>query len=454
MQPFDKIQEYGKTVCDQIRWKKAHPIVVEEIENHMIDQRDAYILEGEDELTATNKAISQMGDPETVGVLLDRTHRPKPQYDMIGLTALLVCMGLFIRIFLMPEVHVAMISKQIIAACIGFGFMCLAYFADFTLIGKYPGATYISILVMSCLTLFLSPKVNGQAYYAQYAPLLFPVALVSVLYWARNKRYLGMLFCGGAFAIFGVLTLMIPSASSFIFLSVTMLIILEMAVRKNWFDIKKAYGHILLMVPTLLIFLFGILSLLSKPYIMQRLRVAINPALDPQGAGYLAYVIRSLLGNSKFIGPGVMPEQFIGGRFPLPEYNTDYLLTYLIFNVGWISFFFILALFIAFFVLGFMKCFKQKSGLGLFVSTAVMLTFTIQSIGYIIANLGFQLFAPAQLPLVSYGNISMVINLTLIGFMLSAFRSGDVVKDECSKSPIEKKRISLQNGVLTISFKR
>ena len=90
MGPFDKIKDYGVTVCNQIRWKRAHPLIEEEIENHIIDQRDAYISDGDDETTATNKAIIQMGDPVEVGIQLDRTHRPKPQKTMIFLTMLLL----------------------------------------------------------------------------------------------------------------------------------------------------------------------------------------------------------------------------------------------------------------------------------------------------------------------------------------------------------------------------
>ena len=81
-----------------------------------------------------------------------------------------------------------------------------------------------------------------------------------------------------------------------------------------------------------------------------------------------------------------------------------------------------------FIVKGFKLCLKQKSSLGLFVSLSVMLVFTIQAIGYIAANPGFELTAPIFLPLISYGNIATIINLFLIGLMLSVFRTGDIVK--------------------------
>ena len=62
-----------------------------------------------------------------------------------------------------------------------------------------------------------------------------------------------------------------------------------------------------------------------------------------------------------------------------------------------------------------------------------MMTFCIQVIIYISFNLGIPLAAPISLPLISHGNVATVINLILIGVMLSVFRTGDVVTDDKRK---------------------
>jgi hypothetical protein len=56
------ITEYLEAVREQIRWKRAQPMVLEEINNHINDQKNALIEEGLDEATATYKAITEMGD--------------------------------------------------------------------------------------------------------------------------------------------------------------------------------------------------------------------------------------------------------------------------------------------------------------------------------------------------------------------------------------------------------
>jgi cell division protein FtsW (lipid II flippase) len=120
--------------------------------------------------------------------------------------------------------------------------------------------------------------------------------------------------------------------------------------------------------------------------------------------------------------------------------------------LGWIAFLGIIIALLFFIVKGFSLCFKQKSSLGLFVSLSIMITFTIQMLIYVVFNLGFQLISPLSLPLISYGNTATVINLGLIGLMLSVFRTGDMVKGEggpCKNN----KLFSWNNGKLTIDFK-
>lgn len=97
MQAYDLIKEYCNKVSEQIRWKKAKPVIYTEIENHLCDQRDAYIADGDNENIATEKAIKQMGDAVLIGQELDKTHKPKPQLFMILIIGILISIGAFIN---------------------------------------------------------------------------------------------------------------------------------------------------------------------------------------------------------------------------------------------------------------------------------------------------------------------------------------------------------------------
>ena len=100
-----------------------------------------------------------------------------------------------------------------------------------------------------------------------------------------------------------------------------------------------------------------------------------------------------------------------------------------------------------------MRCMKQKSGLGFFVSIAIALTLLVQIFMYVSFNMGI-FITQISLPLISPGNSPLLINMALIGFMLSVFRTGDVVIDKnitSAKNP--NGVVSWHDGKLIIDFK-
>ena len=121
MQQLDKIKQYTSSVCDQIRWKKVHPMISEEIENHISDQKEAFINEGLDEITSIDKAIEEMGDPVIVGSQLDRTHRPKTAWSMIFLTISsdYIFMNYCINLYIHTLTHIHMYIQTVEYATLG-----------------------------------------------------------------------------------------------------------------------------------------------------------------------------------------------------------------------------------------------------------------------------------------------------------------------------------------------
>jgi cell division protein FtsW (lipid II flippase) len=454
MEPLNEIKEYQETVCNQIRWKRAHVLISEEIENHIIDQRDAYISDGDVETTATNKAIIQMGDPVTVGTQLDRTHRPKAQWSMIFLTMLLLLIGLLIRMFIINDSDYPWnLPKQLFSTILGLGVMLVVYYADFSLIGKYPKTIYFIVLMASIIILFTSSEVNGKPYFHAgflsfsytYLTLFFPLTYVAIIYVTRGKGYIGIIQSGIAFLPLACLARVASAFSGFLLLTISGLVLISIAIHKNWFRINKKIGYGIVFIPTAICFLFTLLTM--REYSYEHLKLA-------SGNGYMGQLTKELLKNARLFGRGTMPEQYSMYTFPSPNIDADYLLTYLIFNVGWIALYIIIAILIIFIIKGFMMCMKQKSILGLLVSLAVMMTFSYETIGYILFNLGIQLIAPISLPLISYGNIATIINLALIGVMLSVFRSGDIVSDEKVRIYSNGRFITWNDGRLIIDFNK
>jgi cell division protein FtsW (lipid II flippase) len=130
------------------------------------------------------------------------------------------------------------------------------------------------------------------------------------------------------------------------------------------------------------------------------------------------------------------------------------MLTYLIFRLGWLPFGLIVALLVLFIVHSFRQCWRQKSVLGQLVSYSVLLTFALQTFHYITYNTGILLFAPLSLPLISYGLGGMVVNMGLLGLMLSVFRNGSAARDRAQPSSARQPFITWRERKLVIDFGR
>ena len=77
-------RRYIQTVTDQIRCKRALPLVTKELEDHIEDQKCDYMTEGMEPSEAEEAAVLEMGDPVEVGIEMDQIHRPKMAWKMIG----------------------------------------------------------------------------------------------------------------------------------------------------------------------------------------------------------------------------------------------------------------------------------------------------------------------------------------------------------------------------------
>lgn len=436
------IQEYINTVCGEIRWKRAHNAISEEIEGHIIDQKNAFIQSGLDDKTATEKAIIEMGDPVTIGTELDRSYRPKIEWSIIALACAMAVAGLLVRIFTIYNTvepfELSMIN-DFLSIIIGAAFMLAAYFLDFTTIGKYPKKIFFC---MSVLLLVL--RNYGVGYNVVFLPLMsfyplfilfFPTAFAGIIYAMRSKGYIGMIQTGLIFLVPAVICLYEYNMQQTFIYSVSCLILLTVAVVNGWFNIKKSnalfliYGSVFFVVITFIFWLF-----LARPYAFDRIRAAFNPTLDPQGAGWMELFVRNIVSGAELIGQGYLGE-FAG--MSLPGRHTDLMLAYLIHKFGWISFIIIMTIITVFIARLFTICKKQKSILAKLVSTSILITYTMQVFMYVVYNFGFHVVSPLTLPFFSYGGTSNIINMTLIGILLSIFNTGELYRDGISEKTLK-----------------
>jgi len=408
----DKVIEYVNQICNQIRWKKAHVRIAEEMTHHIMDARDYHINQGFDEITAVEMAIADSGDAAEVGLQLDGVHKPKPQWDLLIGAVGFVCLGIFINFFLFDNMFW---GGHILFGLCGIGIMLWAYFSDFTVLGRRPWL--VCLMAVFVFTLIIPVLDNAQGF-----TLLLPLIFAPVIFTMHNRGYIGIVVSLVAFGLLCVSTMNLPASGLLHFGTIGGLL-LVIAVLKGWFGGHRGVGILMIAAP--LAALVGIfIRFYSGSFLAMRLALVLTPRADTFGGGFIALQIRELIGGAVWIGQGTMPE-----HFPQISFWSDLMLTEIIYRFGWLAFLGIISALIIFIGLVFIRCLRQRSGLGFFVSIAVVLTFAVQCFLYVIFNLGF-LLTQISLPLVTWGGgPALLANMAIIGFMLSVFRIGDAVDD-------------------------
>jgi len=426
MPSLDVIKTYVDSVCRQIRWKKAHSRVCDELTHHIIDSRDSYITLGLDEAEATDKAMADTGDAANVGMLFDRIHRPKPQWVMLAWVAGLLLLGLFISHFVLGPFVIGdrTLSTRLFWTAAGFAVMLVMYFADFTLIGKYPRVISLAIILFAMVFIFFSPGGLIRFYHIQNIALMLPVPLAAVIYMTRNKGYKGIVLCSLTYGFLCLLTMTAVALSGFLHFVIIGAVILFVAVCRNWHGSGKIVSGLIVLVPPAAV-AAALLATLGPGHRMTRITAFLNPHADPMGFGFLTLQTRRMLSESALIGQGAAADTFF---LPQSLMHSDLMLALLTARFGWVAFAGVVGLLLVFIVGAVRRCVRQRSELGLLVSLTVIVTLSVQAVLFVVYNLGF-MFTMISLPLLSPGNFAMVINMGLIGLMLSVFRTGDVVSD-------------------------
>ena len=433
MEPSEKIHDYANVVCGEIQWEKAHAVVSEEIENHLADQRDAYMADGADELAATDKAIAQMGDPIAVGIQLDRTHRPQPQWGMLAFAAIFICTGIVLNISGNWGFGYGWMLYLFIQLASGLAAMAAAFFFDFTWTGRYPRILLPLLMALFAAGIVISEAV-GYSFLWEYnsLTLLLPLGFAGLVYSLRNKGALSILF-STAVVLIPVLLPFIAEVrwlrAQSVLYSLAAVVILCAAVSRGWFRISKRSGYWLVFLPFAVVLITALLIMAGNGRLDRIWNTFHLPYRGDGTYGWEGYFTetQAMLAGSKFIGHGVMPN---GSAF---SSGGGGLLTGWVFDSGWITVIPVFALLLLFFVTGFRLCFRQKSVLGLLVSVSVMTTLAMQIVCAVLHDFGIYLLSGLPLPLVFSSSPEFVVDMALAGLMLSVFRTGDVVRDRTIK---------------------
>ncbi len=128
------MEEYIKTLLEQVRCKKAHALIEGEIRGHMEEQMEANLAEGMPEEEAVRAAVNDMGDAVEVGIALDRVHRPEMAWDMVILVAVISIIAIALHV--LPDKNIQGAGRFALFTVVGFVMMLVVYRIDYSFMAK------------------------------------------------------------------------------------------------------------------------------------------------------------------------------------------------------------------------------------------------------------------------------------------------------------------------------
>ena len=172
--------------------------------------------------------------------------------------------------------------------------------------------------------------------------------------------------------------------------------------------------------------LCGCISCLSLPaiwhflkeYQRNRLRVFLNPELDPFGAGYHVIQSKIAIGSGMLLGKGWLQGTQSQLNF-LPENHTDFIFAVAGEEFGFIGSLIIIALYLIIIWRGLSIALNAEDDFGTLLAVGITGMFLFHVVVNIGMTAGIMPVTGVPLPFVSYGASSLTINLLLVGLLLN-----------------------------------
>ncbi len=429
------MEKYLQAVLEQIRCKKVHPYIREELMGHIQDQIEDNRKSGMSEKEAEEAAVRDMGDPVEIGVEFDRIHRPQIAWKMLIVIGVISLLGILVHFFITRQIadgnlwdsSVSGSSRYAFNVLIGLALMFVVYRIDYTYLAKYAKVIAAGILLFGLICLhagtvaggvILGIHVGGSIVAVNTLLMLYVPIYAAVVYKYHGEGYAGIVKSIVWMLLPVYIAIRLPRMPLALMLFVSMLVVLMIGIWKGWFQVAKKRAFILM---GLVAFGFpvgglGALVLMrgSLGYYIERVQ---SFYMDSDGLAYYASMLDSVRDNAKWIGNSGM--KFLGF---VQDGNRDFILSYVTASYGLLAAIIVCCLLAVLVVFIFSASLQQKNQLGLAMGCGCGMIFLMNLGANILINMRIVPTAWTFLPFLSAGGNNIVLCYVLVGIVLSIYR--------------------------------
>lgn len=403
-----------------IRSKEAQVHVYDELKRHIEHSKNAWLKKGYTPDEAERKAIDEMGSPSALGKSMDKIHRPKVDWLLISLVAILLGAS-FIPILTFDSTVIFgadmtnyfIRNKWLHLLCALLLIAALMYI-DYRKLERFSLAIYLGALILlMILNYFPTAMVSGQSY-LMVGPIqiqawtVLPLLLIAWAGFFTQKKFkswqLIILFVLPLWFIIRApnLTAALIYAGAVTILFYLSDYSLKSKIMTSITVIGLIASAVFLMTPQL------------HHYQLVRIYAFLNPESYATQEGYIYLAIKNALNEAGWFGAETI-------RY-IPEGHTDFALVQLIQEFGYIAGIAVVTVLfaIAIRILWEAKQLTRSYGKMLVIGAV---SFYCMQFGYSVAMiLGWVPIIGLSLPFISYGFTSLLINSFVIGIALSVYR--------------------------------
>ncbi|QWG27020.1 FtsW/RodA/SpoVE family cell cycle protein [Bacillus mycoides] len=407
-----KGERFLKEVTNHIKSKEAKDLVATELDFHLKQAKNMWIEKGLSEEVAEDKAVEQMGSPVKLGQELNKLHKPKVDWFLIGL--LVAAMGLgFLPIVALGHTNDLLMNKVIfviLGAATAIGMMLF----DYRKLERLGWMFYTTgVLILLTIKWFPSGYVNGEAL-IKIGPITIDCLMTIPFFflaWAsffNNSRlkfmHLLMLYVFSLY-LFSTTSILVP-----IFIYITMVFVMLW-----WSKLGKKTAWLITILPILPFIIRDLFSWSAvKEYRIARILGFLNPEHDQWDLR-----LQEAMSSAGWFGT-------YGNIKSIPAAHTDFVFASLTYYYGYVLAL-VLVLILSLFAVRIMNiAYKINDGYGKLLLVGGVPLFVIHFICNVGMILGILPRVSISLPFISYGLIPTLFHAFLMGIVLSVYRRKDI----------------------------
>lgn len=435
--PVMNRRSYLDALLGQIHCRRACPMIEEELQGHIDEQKRDFMADGMTEQEAEEAAVLEMGDPVEVGKQLDKIHRPKMPYLLIGFIIGLSGIGVAIQIAInklielgdVSGISASYVQDMFVGMGIGIIMMLVICYMDYRIIGKYAMHLWAALNILLVLQRFMGVMINGSVRVGIVLYMLLP-AFAAVLYHYKGKGRRGLFKCLACYMLSILLSCWAGWSIMYtLVLYVAGAILIFAAAKKQWFGrdrVKQttmAAGLVLGLMAVLALVGIGVYYF-GADY--QRGRMDAMVQMSGNFPGYI-YIANALESISQVMNQNtniMIPED---QALALTSIRSDYILAFTFKCLGSWQGIFVVALVAGFIALLCVLVHRQKNPLGYILSLSVLLMMGIEIVVYLGANFGYLPGTALAMPFFTGGKVNMFVTYIYMGLMLSIYRNQNLI---------------------------